>query len=143
MTFSGRAGHLATNAFMLIIGVILSLPAAHRIYVYWAFRTAAVPVWGSVDKPAAGADFGGRPLVRYLDLEGEEHIFKSRVKTHIIQAPRQGEQIRVLFQREDPRNAMVDSRLHFLILPILFVTVGAAVIYRAVKNCLEIIRVTG
>lgn len=135
MKASVKKSSLATNLFMLCIGLILSLPAAHRVYVYATFSMGAVFVQGAVDKPAAGADFGGRPLVRYHDLQGQEHIFKSRVKTHFLRAPRNGEEIRVMFLKTDPGTAMVESRLHYIFLPLLFIAVGVAVVVKALKNC--------
>ncbi len=121
---------------MMLLGSILLIPSAGKIYAFYTFRNNTVAVYGTVDKtpPAGGAGFGGRPLIRYEDREGNVHVFKSRDKTHFFVAPRKGERIKVLYLKSDPRTAMVDSRLHHIIIPLLFIAVGAAAIYWSLKN---------
>ncbi len=129
-----RFSQFAMNGAMLCIGGLLLFSGAHRIYLYASFKAAGVAVIGVVDKAASGAGFGGRPLIRYQDLKGEGHIFKSRVKTHLLRAPKPGEAIPVIYLRQDPGAVMVDSRLHYFVLPLLLIVVGAAVAFRSVKN---------
>ena len=134
MNMSRLKGNLATNAFMLVLGLLLFIPAAQRMWVYASFYTNAVSVMGSVDKPSSGAGFGGRPLISYQDLSGAVHVFKSRVKTHFFMAPRKNEQVRVLFLESDPDQAMVDSSFHYILLPLGFLLIGAGVVLLALKN---------
>jgi hypothetical protein len=137
MKLSILTRNLIPSLFMLLLGSIFLIPSTGKICSYYTFRNNAVSVFGTVDKapPGGGSGFGGRPLVRYEDLEGNVHVFKSRDKTHFFVAPQKGEPIKVLFLINDPRTAIVDSVLHHIYVPLIFSVIGLAVIYLALKNC--------
>ena len=77
---------------------------------------------------------GGRPLLQYEDLQGNVHVVKSKVKTHCFAAPREGETIKVLFLENDLRTAMVDNAFQHVAVPLVFLVIGAYVIFPVVKN---------
>lgn len=130
------SGNIIPNILMLFLGLILLTPS-YKIYSYCLFNVKAVSVYGIVDKTPAGggAGFGAKPLVQYKDLQGKVHVIKSKAKTHLITAPKKGEKIKVLFLEDNPQTAIVDSLRHHVFLPLIFITIGATIIFFALKNC--------
>jgi hypothetical protein len=137
MKFSMLNRNLIPNLFVLLLGSILMIPSTGKICSYFTFRNNAASVYGTVDKtpPGGGSGFGGRPLVRYEDREGNVHVFKSRDQTHFFAAPQKGQTIKVLFLEKDPQTVIVDSVLHHIYVPFIFSVIGLIVIFLALKNC--------
>ena len=128
-------GQLTPQVLVLVLGLMVCLPSAYRIYHYLKFRHSAVAVYGVVDKPCAGGSgFGATPLVEFQDREGRRHVIKSQVKTHFFVAARKGEPIKVLFSAQAPETALVDSLFHYIMLPLIFAVIGAGAIAMALKN---------
>jgi len=128
-------GNMFTKGFTLMIGLLLMLPSAYKVYSYCLFRSQSVVVNGIIDKPLwGGGGFGGRPLITYTDLQGKTHEFRSKAKTHWFFAPRTGEEITVFYLAQDPKTAMVDSMFYHLFLPLFFVVTGASVVFLVFRD---------
>ena len=121
-------GNLITKTFTLMMGFILLIPSAYKVYTYCIFRSQSVAVNGIIEKPLCGGGLGGRPLIEYKDLQGKSHSFKSKAKTHLFYAPQKGEEIKVFYLQHDPEIVTVDRVLYHLFLPLFFVVIGTSVI---------------
>lgn len=131
---SQKIGNLFTKGFTLMIGFLLLLPSASKVYSYCLFRSQSVGVNGIIEKPLWGGGLGGKPLIKYTDHLGETHHFRSRAKTHWFFAPRTGEEITVFYLAQDPETAMVDSMFYHLFLPLFIVVTGASVVYLVFRD---------
>lgn len=117
-------GEILSRLFLLFIGLIVLIPAVHKLHVYYSLYIFGTRTSGTVSHPFSGRDWGGRPLVQYEDGDGNIHEFKSRAKTHWFKQPVKGESIELFFDKEDPRKAIVNNFFYYVFLPILFVLAG-------------------
>jgi hypothetical protein len=130
---SSLIGNLFTKLFVLLIGLIFILPS-YKLYSYILFRYQSVSVNGIIVMPSRGRDIGARPLVEYHDQQGNTYEIKSKAKTHWLFAPKKGEQIKVLFLRDAPEKAMVDSIFYYVVLPLCFVAIGVTMVFLVFKR---------
>ena len=128
------AGNLVAKSMALVVGLILLLPSACKLYEYSSFRARATAVYGVVERPLWGGDMGGRPLVAFRDSEGVRHEFKTRAKIYWFSAPRKGDRVRVLYLESEPDRAIADSLSHYLVIPLCFMAVGAAAVFHALRQ---------
>lgn len=131
---SQSIGDLAAKSLALVVGLMLLLPSGYKLYSYCIFRYQSVAVTGTVENPMRGRDLGSRPLIVYKDLQGNVHEFKTRAKTHWFFAPQKGEPITVFVDERDPQIAMVDSRFHYLFLPLFFFLTGGIAVCRFIRD---------
>lgn len=131
---SERIGKTAAKLFVVLIGSILLLPSAWKLYMYYSFLSDSETVFGIIEDPLWGGDMGGRPFIEYKDLQGRIHGFRPKAKTHWFYAPQKGEKIKVFFLKNDPKTAIADSVFHHLVLPLFFGIIGGAVIVYSLRN---------
>ncbi|WP_136806520.1 hypothetical protein [Desulfosediminicola flagellatus] len=117
-------GTLFVRVFMFILGLIVALPALNTLSKYSNYRFLGSMTYGVIDHPSSGRDFGGRPLIQYVDMAGSTHEFKSRAKAHIFQTPKKGEKIKIFIHKSDPQKAIVDNLFYYVVLPLIFLAVG-------------------
>ena len=129
----GLLKNLFPQLLMIFLGSILLVPSGYQLYAYGRFLCNAVPGTVIVDKPMSGSDLGGRPFVQFRDLQGQVFGFKTKAKTHWFFAPQKGEKINILFLPEKPDTAIVDNKFHYLVLPLVFVLIGGAVCFYAIR----------
>jgi hypothetical protein len=121
---SSTIGTLFTRIFIFLLGLLMTLAALNKIYIYCSHRFLGNTAYGVIEHPASSRDIGGRPLIQYKDTSGNLHEFKSKAKTHWFQTPKKGEKIRVFFDKNKPDKAIVDSFTYYLFLPIIFLAAG-------------------
>lgn len=126
-------GNLFVKLFASLLGLIFLLPSAYKFYNYCIFRYHSVAVYGNVERPMQGRDIGGRPFVEYKDTRGNIYDVRSKAKTSWFFAPKKGAEIKVLFLKNNPKVAIVDSVFYYILLPLLFCAVGAAVLFYVFK----------
>lgn len=117
-------GTVFVRVFMFILGLMVALPALNTLSTYCNYRFLGSMTYGVIDHPSSGRDFGGRPLIQYVDMAGSSHEFKSRAKTHVFQTPKKGEKIKIFIHKSDPQKAIVDSLFYYVLLPLIFLAAG-------------------
>jgi hypothetical protein len=126
---SPQTESIVTKLIMLGVGLFLLVPFSYKLYQYGAFRHDAISAVGVITLPARGMGMGGRPFVEYRDATGTVHELKSIAKTHWFFAPEKGETLRVLFQKDNPDTAIVDSVFHYILLPLFCSALGIRILY--------------
>lgn len=117
-------GGIITRLFIFSLGIIMIIPALNQLYTYGNYIFWGDSTYGVIDHPASSRDIGGRPLIRYEDMTGSIHEFKSRAKTHLFFTPQRGEKIKILIAGDDSRKAIVNNLFHYLVLPLIFLVAG-------------------
>jgi hypothetical protein len=131
------AGNIATKLIILSLGLLFLLPSAYKLYTYCTFRYHAISVDGIITDALRGRDLGGRPFVTYQDLLGNSYERKSKAKTHWLFAPKVGEKIKVLYDKRNPAVAIVDSTIHYIVLPLIFIATGACFLFCLLRDSLS------
>ncbi len=131
------AGNIATKLIILSLGLLFLLPSAYKLYTYCTFRYHAISADGIITDASRGRDLGGRPFVTYQDLLGNSYERKSKAKTHWFFAPKVGEKIKVLYDKRNPAVAIVDSTIHYIVLPLIFIATGACLLYCLLRDSLS------
>lgn len=129
--------NLATRLIMLSMGVLFLLPSACKLYSYCVFRYHAIAVDGVISHASRGRDLGSRPFVEYRDLQGNTYERKSKAKTHWLYAPQVGEPLKVYYDQRDPETAIVDSKFHYIVMPLFFIAIGACFLCYAFRGSLK------
>lgn len=117
-------GKLFIQSFIFLLGFMVFAAGGSKIYTYAHYRFRGEATLGEVEHPASSRGLGGRPLIQYEDSSGLLHEFKSVAKTHWFFRPATGEKIKIYYDRDDPRNAIVDSLFFYVVLPVLFICIG-------------------
>lgn len=123
------SGPAFTRIFVFLLGLLIISGSANKLYIYCGLRFLGNTTYGVIDHPASGRDFGGRPLIQYKDSLGNMYDFKSRAKTSWFHTPIRGERIRIFYDKNNPRKAIVDSLSYHLVLPLIFFITGCYCIY--------------
>ncbi|MFH1153580.1 MAG: DUF3592 domain-containing protein [Pseudomonadota bacterium] len=131
---SHQIGELVTKVFVVLLGLIVLFLCAYKFFNYCTFRYRSVAVYGVIEDPLQGRDWGGRPYVEYKDLQGKIYGFKTKAKTHWFSAPQKGKKINVFFLKDNPQVAIVDSLFHYVILPLFIGVLGLISVIAGVKN---------
>ena len=134
---STLAGNIGTKLIVLSLGLLFLLPSAYKLYTYCTFRFHAISVDGIITDASRGRDLGGRPFVTYQDLQGNSHGIKSKAKTHWFFAPKVGEKIKVIYDKRNPDVAIVDSTIHYIVLPLFFITTGVSFLFCLLRDSLS------
>lgn len=121
---SPATGTIFLRIFIFFLGLMMLFAALNKLYTYCDYRCRGSMAWGIVDHPSSGRDVGGRPLIQYKDAAGELHEFKSRAKTHWFRTPQKGERIKIYFLSNEPKNAIADSPIYYIFLPLIFLVSG-------------------
>jgi hypothetical protein len=127
-------GNLMVKLLVLSLGLFLFLSFAYKFYSYAIFRYHSVAVYGKVEKAMWGGDIGGRPFIDYKDTLGKIHSFRSKAKTNWFFAPKKGDKVKVFFLKNDPQQAIVDSVFYYILLPLVFCVLGAAILFTFLKS---------
>jgi hypothetical protein len=130
-------GTITAKLIILSLGLLFLLPSAYKLYTYCTFRYRAISVDGIITDALRGRDLGGRPFVAYEDLLGNSYERKSKAKTHWFFAPKTGEKIRVFYDKRDPAVAIVDSTIHYIIIPLFFIATGACFLFCFLRDSLS------
>lgn len=127
-------GNLFTRLIVLSLGLLFLLSSGYKLCTYCAFRYHAISVDGIIVDPSRGRDIGGRPFVEYKDSLGNLYGRKSRAKTHWFFAPKIGEKVKVHYDKSDPNVAIVDSTLHYIFFPLIFIAMGAGLLFCLIRD---------
>ena len=130
---SQLAENLVPKLLMLMFGLILFVSSTYLLFTYFSFKRQAVEVSGTIEKPLWGGDLGGRPFIEYRDASGQMHGFKAKAKTHWFFAPQKGESIRVFYLEQTPGVAIVDDKIHYVVMPLFFAAIGGLICVYVVK----------
>jgi len=125
MMRSASPGAVFVRFFVFSLGLLLVIPACHKLYSYGSYRYKGTAGYGTISHPLSSRDMGGRPLIRYTDGEGTTHEFKSRAKTHWFYTPRKGERVKIYFHKDRPDEVIVANPFHYVVLPLVFLAVGS------------------
>lgn len=115
---------------MLSIGMLFVIPPSYKVYAYAAVYINAVPTEGIVTKAGVGNFLGSRPFVKYTDRHGKVHEFKSEINFYWLFMPQKGDPIDLLVRQDTPDAAIINSYFHYIVLPLLLLSVGLAVVFR-------------
>jgi hypothetical protein len=91
-------------------------------------------VVGFIIDSSRGRDLGGRPFIEYKDQQGKLYQKKSIAKTHWFFSPKVGEKMKVFYDERDPNIAIVDSKFHYIFLPLCFIAVGVCFLFYVVRD---------
>lgn len=131
---SSLIGNLLVKIVTLLLGLILFLPSSYKLYTYCIFRYSSTAVYGTIEKPMQSRDIGNRPFIVFKDTQGKEHEFRSKAKTNWFFANKKGDEIKVLFLKNDPQQAIVDSVFYYIVLPISFCCMGGLLVFYVFKE---------
>lgn len=126
---SDLSGYLFTRVLVFLFGCLLLLPAGFKTWNYTLFRHNAHHVSGEVIYQGCGAFIGCRPYISYRDRMGNLHEFKSDINYHWFFAPGEGEEVQILVHRDTPDLVIVDSLLHYISIPLIFIILGVILIF--------------
>ena len=125
-------GEVLTRILILVLGLIMFIPAAHQLYRYCQLQFFGIHTTGTVTHSSSGRDWGGRPLIQYVDQDGSLHEFKSKAKTHWFTRPVKGEKIEVLFDRTDSSEVIVNNIFYYVIVSLAFIAAGCYCCLRSI-----------
>lgn len=126
---SERTGGWVITLFVVFLGMIFLFPAGVKVTRYVFLCTHSTAVTGTVTRAGMGNYMGAKPYVTFTDHHGRVHEIKSRVNYHWFFSPAVGSKMRVRYPSNQPENAIVDSYLHYLIIPMVFVLIGVYILY--------------
>ena len=132
--------NFVTRLIILCLGLLFLLPSAYKLFTYCVFRYHAIAVDGVISHSSRGRDLGSRPFVEYRDRQGNSYERKSKAKTHWFYAPQVGEKLTVYYDERDPTIAIVDSKFHYIIMPLFFIAAGVSFLFYAFRDGLREIR---
>ncbi len=120
-----------------IIGSMLLLAGCNKLYFYVGLRLEGTETVGIIEHPATTTVLGGRPLVRYEDVAGKIHEFRSEAKTHWFSKPQKGETLAVIYHNEGSQREIVNNLTYYVFLPLGFIVVGGYFLLLALERVVD------
>ena len=105
------------------------IPFSYKIYTFVNHKKESLIAIGKVVKQGKGQYLGCKPYIEFFDFEGSQIEIKSEINFHIFFCPKIGDKIKIYYNKNEPKNALIASRLHYFIIPGLFIILGIYCLY--------------
>ena len=122
------AGNLFVYLLIGLIGCLMAIPMAYKIYDHLRFQHQSTAVFGVITDTGCVPYFGCKPFVQYVDTKNRIHTFRSRVNFYFFAPPKKGQKIAVFFLNKDHQTAIIGHHFYQLIQPFCFFSVGLFVL---------------
>lgn len=129
-----RDAALFLKGFVLLLGLVIIIPTLSKFLHYATVRLHCTHVYGSVTRTGHGQYLGSKPYVTFKDGKGDVYEVRSAVNYYFLFAPKRGDRLRVYYSASDPQSALVDNWVHYLLLPLVFLSIGFFLIYSVFVN---------
>ncbi len=125
---SENIGDLFVNLFMCLIGLMIVVSTAYKIYDYLHFKRQSLETKGVVTDIGCSGYFGCKPFVTYVDTQNQVYEFRSKLNYYFFAHPKKEEKVQILFLVSDHQKAIVSDLYYNIIQPLYFLLFGLFIV---------------
>jgi hypothetical protein len=122
--------HIFEKSFALFVVLFFLFPGCYKLYSFLLLEKNSVSLYGTVVKQGMG-QMGCRPFLEVYDDKGLRHEMKSEVNYYFFTCPKIGDQVEILYNKSAPEKSITVSFIHYLIIPLVMISIGLMTIYAA------------
>jgi hypothetical protein len=135
-----RMDHIFEKIFALFVVLFFLFPGCYKLYSFLLFKQNSVLRYGTVVKQGMG-QMGCKPFIEVYDDKGLRYEIKSEVNYYFFTCPKIGDRVEILYDKLAPEKSITVSLIHYLIIPLIMISIGLMTFYVAFlrrKESLEI-----
>lgn len=125
---SGSIGDLFVNLFMCLLGLMIAISMAYKIFDYVRFQNQSTEVEGVVTDVGCSGYFGCKPFIEYVDAGNQVYEFRSKHNYYFFASPEKGDKVQVCFLNSDHQKAIISNTFYGIFQPLYFFLIGLVVI---------------
>jgi hypothetical protein len=125
-----KMDNIFEKIFALFMVLLFLFPGCYKLYSFLLFKQNSVLRFGTVVKQGMG-QMGCKPFIEVYDDKGLRYEMKSEVNYYFFTCPKIGDRVEILYNKSAPEKSITVSFIHYLIMPLIMISIGLMSLYVA------------